>query len=210
MLEFHIVADPTNGLTYPERERMVRQLHDKGPRIQAGDSSGVVPGRPARTSSTATETFNDKQYALCWITPERSMVNGPGIRPWSMESALGRKSDEHRRPDGQRSSSTPSGGSLFHDFTANVNLGRSLAAILDRKIVSAANINRRSSAGTGRSPAAANGFSDDELTYLVDTLNAGSLPAQLEPTSRSASRPSARSWGRTTSRRACTPAGSAW
>ncbi len=178
VLEFHIAAEPSNGLTEAERERMVRQLHEKGPRTQAGDLlAWFQVDRPDQFHG-ATEPFNGKGYILCWITPERSVVNGPGIRPWAMESAS-RHSDAM---GGQMVAFQfdPVGGTLFHDFTAN-NIGRSLAAILDRKVVSVAKIQAvigRDGTITGGGDG---GFSEEELTYLVDTLNAGSLPAQLEP-----------------------------
>ncbi len=178
VLEFHIVADGSNGLTEAERARMARQLHDKGPRPQPNDPlAWFAVDRPDQFHGRDVEPFNGKSYILCWVTPERSMVNGPGVRPWSMARA-GRTSDGF---GGMAVSFEfdSVGGLLFHDFTAN-NINRSLAAVLDRKVVSVANIN--SVIGqSGQITGGNNGFSEDELSYLVDTLSAGSLPAQLEP-----------------------------
>jgi SecD/SecF fusion protein len=179
VLEFHILATASNGLTEAEYERMARQLREKGPRPQAGDQLAWFqidrPDQYGYRRDAPPTSFNGKEYALCWITPERSMVNGPGIQRWSMESA-GRQADER---GGMAVSFTfdTVGGFLFHTFTAN-NVNRPLAAILDRRIVSAANIN--TAIGRQGQISSGNGYSDEELAYLVDTLNAGSLPAQLE------------------------------
>jgi SecD/SecF fusion protein len=174
VLEFHIVAEGSNGLTNELWSRMVHQLEDKGPRPQAGDELAWYEiDKPDQYSKNLpTHAFNGKVYALCWTTPERQMINGPGIPQWSMEQ-VARGNDDGRGDVRFRFDAT--GGRLFHDFTAD-NLHRQLAAVLDRKLISAANIN----AIIGTDGQITGDFSDDQLTYLVDTLNGGSLPAQLE------------------------------
>ena len=177
VLEFHIVANEGNGLSGSEFERMVRQLKDKGPRPQSGDVvAWFQVDRPEDYHGGATVPFNDKQYALCWVTKERSLVNGPGTKPWHMEQAS-RGTDQLGHGDVQFQFD-PVGGQLFYAFTSE-NKGRQLAAILDRKVVSAANIN--DAIGSSGVISSQGGYSDAELTYLVETLNAGSLPGQLEP-----------------------------
>jgi SecD/SecF fusion protein len=180
VLEFHILATGADGLTSAEYDRMARQLREKGPRPQAGDRLAWFqldrPDQYGYGNASPPAAFNDKQYVLCWITPDRSMVNGPGVRPWSMESAHAQSDEFGGMAVGFQFDTV--GGSLFHDFTSK-NVGRPLAAILDRKLVSAANIN--TAIGRQGIISSGSGYSDEELNYLVDTLNAGSLPAQLEP-----------------------------
>ena len=177
VLEFHIIADAGTGLAEPEWERMARQLRAKGPRPQAGDTvAWFTVDRPDEYHGR-TEPFNGKDYALCWITKDRSLVNGPGVPKWSMQKAY-RTADPSTGGNLVAFEFDNVGGLLFHDFTAN-NVGRSLAAILDRKIVSAATI-KTAIGRQGTIDGGSNGFAEDDLTYLVNTLNAGSLPGQLD------------------------------
>ena len=177
VLEFHIVADAATGLSYAERARMVRQLHDRGTRPQANDQVawfGVDKPADYHPSPDApTETFNGKEYALCWITPGRQLVNGPGVPPWSMEQAS-RGTDEYNHGDVQFQFDAV-GGRLFHTFTGN-NVDHQLAGVLDHKIISKANIRT----AIGSSGIITGDYTEDQLNYLIETLNAGSLPAQLE------------------------------
>ena len=82
------------------------------------------------------------------------------------------------------------GGNLFGDLTTNwYNSARQrtnlpdphsrLAIVLDNKIISAPNINSPITGGSGIIEGGKAGFSTNDLNYLINTLNAGSLPAQL-------------------------------
>ena len=118
--------------------RMARQLHEKGPRAQAGDQlAWFQVDRPDQFHG-ATEPFNGKEYILCWITPRAVGGERPGRA--AVVDGVGRAA-VGRRWAGMmvRFQFDPVGGNLFHDFTAN-NVNRPLAAILDRKVVSVANI----------------------------------------------------------------------
>ena len=108
------------------------------------------------------------------------MVNGPGIRPWALESA-GRESDQYGAAC-VRFTFDAEGGVQFSEFSGN-NIKQSLAAILDNKIISAATIQSR--IGRTGTITRGGGYDVAELSYLIDTLNAGSLPATLtdEPVS---------------------------
>ena len=174
VLEFHVAADEMAPPSSAEYARMVRQLHEKGPRPQAGDQlAWYQVDKPEHYSGT-TEPFNGKDYALCWTTPARSMVNGPGTPPWQMEQA--RKGyDEYNGPDVEFTFDA-SGGKQFYKFTSD-NLKRNLAAVLDRKIVSKAGIQ----SAIGSSGRITGKYTEEQVAYLVETLNAGSLPGQLEP-----------------------------
>src|SRR6202034_1176602 len=73
---------------------------------------------------------------------------------------------------------------LFGDLTTrwkpNGSQEYQLSTILDDKVITAPNINGAITEGSGIITGGEGGFSPSELSYLVDTLNAGSLPAQLE------------------------------
>ncbi len=178
VLEFHILAIGANGLTPAEYERLARQLHEKGPRPQAGDQLGWFqldqPAEYHYGGESPPQTFNGKEYVLAWISPGRSMVNGPGIRRWSMQSA-GRQANLERGGESVRFQFDVVGGKLFHDFTAN-NVKQPLTAVLDRRVISVATID----SVIGDTGVLSGDYTEDQLNYLVDTLNAGSLPAQLE------------------------------
>jgi len=170
VLEFHIVA---NDLSPQLQQSMYQRLQAKGPRVEAGDEvKWFQVDRPDKGARYAE--WNGKSYQLCYITPGKSMVNGPGIKPWALESA-GRGTDSYGTACVQFQFD-PQGGVYFGDFTGN-NKGQLLAAILDDKIISAANINDR--IGRSGTITRGGGYDDAELSYLIGTLNAGSMPARL-------------------------------
>ncbi len=152
----------------------MRRLKEKGPRVEAGDvARWFQVDRPGEVSQAVE--WNGKYYALAYITPDKQMVNGPGIRPWALESA-GRDTDQFGGAC-VRFTFNAEGGNYFSEFTGN-NKGKLLGAVLDNKIISAATINDR--IGRSGTITRGSGYDDEELNYLISTLNAGSLPAQLE------------------------------
>ena len=171
VLEFHIMAD---DLPASIRAAMVQRLHDKGPRIEAGDTVKWFQVDRAGEASR-TESWNGKFYALAYITPDKEMVNGPGSKPWALEFAR-RGTDRNGAADVEFQFDSQ-GGLDFGDFTG-ANKNRSLAAVLDDKIVSVANINDRIGQ-SGTISKGDGGYDEAELSYLISTLNAGSLPARL-------------------------------
>jgi SecD/SecF fusion protein len=174
VLAFHIQAG--DDVTTAEYERMRQQLKAKGPRPQAGDKLQWFEVDKPEYVHDATAQWNGKNYMLCWITPEKSLVNAPGTKRWSMEKAY--RESEDGRADGIGFQFDPTGGLLFHDLTSN-NLKRTLVTLLDNKVLTAATI--QSAIGDrGTLTSGEKGYSPEEMAYLIDTLNAGSLPAQLE------------------------------
>jgi SecD/SecF fusion protein len=145
VLEFHILVTDMNS---PEAQEMVRRLHERGPRPQAGDTMKWFEVDRPQDFAYPTVDYNDKQWVLGYITPDKSMVNRPGQPRWALKSAS--------RQTSQTGLSVVSfsfdnqGAQYFGELTG-ANLNQPLAIVLD----------------------------DKELEYLVKTLNAGSLPAQL-------------------------------
>jgi SecD/SecF fusion protein len=177
VLEYHIVAEPGDTIQPAQYQVMVQRLKEKGPRVEAGDQVqwfGV--DREDEVRGNLIQKWNDKMYVLCWITPERSMVNGPGFDHWALESSFRTQDNEGAAAVGFRFDTI--GGKYFGDLTGS-NKGKTLAAILDGKIISAASIDSRIS-NEGYITRHGSGYDDQELAYLISTLNAGSLPAQLE------------------------------
>jgi SecD/SecF fusion protein len=174
VLGFHILATDASQIEY---DRMRRQLHESGPRPKAGDTLQWFEVERPDFNHGQSEEWNGKQYVLCWITPDKSMVNGPNIQQWAMESASRTMDDQQMPAVAFRFDSV--GGKDFHDLSAN-NLHKSLVTILDNKVLSIATLNSIIGAEGVLTNDSGTGYSDEELAYLISTLNAGSLPAQLE------------------------------
>src|SRR5206468_1860560 len=75
-------------LTSPEAQAMIDRLKKYGPRSQAGDTMKWVQVDRPHEYGRPTFPFGDKFYALVYTTPEKSMVNGPGIEHWALERAF--------------------------------------------------------------------------------------------------------------------------
>ncbi len=181
VLEFHIVAfDDTD----PKYKVMVDRMKPggKGPTPQAGDDTyrWVEVDRPEEFDrpgfASRTTEFNDKHYILCLITPEASMTKAEN---WALERAFP-SSNELGVPCVGFEFDT-NGGHLFGQLTTRWQpkgaTKYEFAIILDNKVVSAPQINGPIPGGSGIIEGQ---FTDADLRYLIDTFNAGSLPAQLE------------------------------
>ena len=177
VLSFHILA---SDLSSAERQQWTQRLKTNGPRPQAGDDKRWFEvGRPGEATGVQ---YNGKNYELVYVDPDHSMTNGPGLPKWSVENVREGR-DERNGGSTVNMSFDPTGGRLFGALTGRYRAqeGRRyfLAIVLDDKLVSAPSLpdqpifnNVQISSGTG-------GFGHAELDYLVTTLSAGSLPAQL-------------------------------
>jgi SecD/SecF fusion protein len=183
VLEFHILAyDPSDPKYQAMYDRM--KPGGKGPTPQPGDDTyrWVVVDRPDQFDrpgfAPETVEWNDKHYMLALITPEASMTKA---EPWALERAFPTSDEFGERVVGFQFD-TP-GGHLFSDLTTRWSpKGRNyrLAIVLDDKLVSAPNINGPIPGGSGTITGGNGGYTDADFQYLITTLNAGSLPAQLE------------------------------
>ena len=188
VLEFHLLVEGLD-LTSPDVTAMRDRLKPggKGPAMQAGDDMRWYQvERPEDFQRNLIHMYNDEAWALAWIAPAKQMVNGPGIDRWALESAFPERTELGVNAVGFRFDAQ--GAKYFGELTGN-NLKRLLAVMLDGKIMSAATIQSRiTKVGI---ISRESGYSDSELRYLLNTLNAGSLPAQLsdEPISDEAVEP---------------------
>jgi SecD/SecF fusion protein len=193
VLEFHILAD--NVTCNPADLKVMESRLEpggKGPLPQPGDSIRWAevdraeefdrPGFPPETHE-----WNGKHYMPVLVTPDASMTKSSAEK-WGLERA-----GPQMMEDGSQAvafSFDTTGGNLFGDLTTNwYNRARQrtdlpdpharLAIVLDNKIISAPNINSPITGGSGVIEGGKAGFSTNDLNYLINTLNAGSLPAQL-------------------------------
>jgi SecD/SecF fusion protein len=172
VLSFHILATDVDPQRLAEmRERLATQ----GPRLRAGDELRWF--RAARdegeTYPTATVGPDGEVYLLAWVTDERSLDDGDP--EWGLTGA--RQTQDERGLMAVSFSFDAMGGDLFGDLSGS-NIGRPLAIVLDDAIISAPNLNSRITAN-GIITGGETGFTNAEVTYLVNTLNAGALPAKL-------------------------------
>lgn len=181
VLEFHILAVPPTGsgksnIELAEYQQWVQRLQKDGPRTRAGDRlKWFSLHNPEQFKGHLTETYAGEKYVLGWITAEKSLDNREGRARWKLERAF--------RTAGQFNEAVvgfafdAQGGQYFGELTGN-NLQEPLAIVLDGRVISAPNINARIT-DSGIIEGGQSGFDNRELNYLVTTLAAGSLPAEL-------------------------------
>jgi SecD/SecF fusion protein len=175
VLEYHIVAGPEVD---DRREEMVRRLQELGPVASAtSDLRWYEVDRIDQMRGHRTQQYGDKHYILLYTTPDKSMVNREGEPRWALERAW---TSREGGAAGQvvNFRFDPVGAARFGALTGQ-NIGRPLAIVLDGRVISAPNIKTAITGGQGYIEGGDDGFSPAELTYLVSTLSAGSLPAQL-------------------------------
>jgi len=190
VLEFHILADPVS-VSAADMQAMDARLAagGKGPLPQPGDTVRWMevehPEEFDRGSRQETHEWNGKHYVPILVTPEASMTKA-SVPKWALEHAY-QESD----PRGLRAvgfNFDAAGAKLFGDLTTYwANFARRqgseiksrLAIVLDNKVISAPNIDEPITQGSGIISSGEAGFKVEEADYLINTLNAGSLPAEL-------------------------------
>ncbi len=183
VLEFYIKAVPpglaaragtTTGISDEEYNVMVQRLEREGPLVRAGDiARWFLVDRPEEYRDFV-HRYNDRPYVLLHTTSDKAMVHREGAPNWALKSAGPALIDGERKVNFQFDAV---GSRLFGELTTN-NVGRPLAIVLDGKMISAPNINQPIY-GSGVISGGRGGFTEAEQRYLVSTLDAGSLPAQL-------------------------------
>ncbi len=176
VLEFHILVEGTSA-DRPMVETMRERLKLNGPGVQPGDTMRWFRfdrDEDARGGGVV-DRYNDKFWALAWITPEDSMVDKAGPDHWTLDN-----SQMVTEQDGTKAVQFTfdlAGGRLFSKLTRAENVGKTLSVMLDGRIISAANL--RATIGRTGTITMGDKATMKDFNYLVDTLNAGSLPAQL-------------------------------
>jgi len=179
VLEFHILPSDEEMRNMPEVAAMKQRLLERGPRVEAGDTlrwfEVARPDEMARSHQLFSPVGSDKKYVLAWAIPGKQLTNGEGLPKWALEGAFPDRTQMGNQVVGFRFDAV--GARLFSDLTGT-NVGQSLAISLDDKIITAPNI-RQQISRQGTIDGGEDGFSNAELRYLISTLAAGSLPAQL-------------------------------
>ncbi|HTW95266.1 MAG TPA: protein translocase subunit SecD [Tepidisphaeraceae bacterium] len=189
VLEFHILAYDQNDPLYKtmfDRMKPDQPAGQGGPLPRPGDkyrwfmldNQGSDDVQKMIHSGDPIATWNDKYYALCLVTPDASML---ASNDWHLERAYPAEDDSGASAVGFEFDTR--GGELFGQLTTRWQPkdGHSygLATILDNRLITAPNINEPITQGQGIITGGSGGFSQNELNYLIETLNAGSLPAKL-------------------------------
>jgi SecD/SecF fusion protein len=191
VLSFRILVTP-NQDNLSRYDRMREQLAQRGPRTASTadeawfkiddpvnffnlDSAADLQGRDPRSFTG----FVVGQYAGDWYVlsknDEGSRMLGDVNRSWQLTTA-GRTQDEMGRP-AVFFNFDARGGSLFGTLTGN-HIDEPLAIFVDDVVYSSANILQRIQ-GNGRITGQ---FSEAKVRYLINTMNAGALPARLKDT----------------------------
>jgi SecD/SecF fusion protein len=180
VLEFHILVQ--RGEASEQVAGMMDRLKPEGtgPGLRGGDEMRWFQIDPnselAKKQYGITATYRDKIYILAWIDQARSLDHREGQKQWALTEAQPEQSPTGEDVVGF--AFDPQGASDFGTLTSN-NIGKPLAVVLDGKVISAPSI-RSMITSRGTIDGGSEGFSRQELDYLVSTLSAGSLPAQLE------------------------------
>ena len=176
ILEFRILPQ-TNRTELPvaEMERYVESLAEKGPK-EASDEQYVwceIENIDEwRVEGAVVAPFGDKYYVLASNRSSERLLHSPGSPEWSLEKATPTTDQYGRRAIGFRLDER--GGSLFFVLTRE-NVNRPLCILLDDLAISAPNI----SEGISREGNITGSFTTQQVTDMVNKLNAGSLPGRL-------------------------------
>ncbi len=199
VLEFRIMAErePGNPSRLSAREPAyaqsvddyVQQLADRGPRPKPGepyqwfkiqDPVSYIKAKDIdevrnryRNHPTIIGEYAGNFYALAYAVPDYGLLAG-SQRKWKLESALGTRDFNTGKPIVQFGLDPP-GGDLFGRLT-RANVGKQLGMFLDNECMSSARIQSE----IQRRGVIEGDFTPADIAYLVNTLEAGSLPARLK------------------------------
>ncbi len=205
VLEFRILAerDRSTGTTIEAKEDFLRQpiatytgnLASRGPRARAGEDyqwfriANPVDFFNLRgpeeladfeaiklRDNRIVEKYGESYYVLAHTNERYVMLHPkPGETSWSLSAAFPDRDPQTNRP-AVRFVLDAAGGSMFYRLT-EPNVGKLLCVLLDEEAITAPVLNnaiRDVGIITGD-------FSQEEVTMLVNTLEAGALPARLKP-----------------------------
>ncbi|MBU0637919.1 MAG: protein translocase subunit SecD [Planctomycetes bacterium] len=192
VLEFRILSEPSpENVTKYDRYR--NQLEERGPRPAPGDTEGWFRiDNPMAffdlESPKDLEEFDCRNDARAWVVERHSdefyvLSNlgeqfgllGDSSRKWRLKYAnVGQ--DEHGRPCVHFNLDVVGGG-LFRDLTRR-NVGKQLCILVDNVAYSSATIQE----AIGAYGRITGDFSQEKVAYLVQTMQAGALPARLRDT----------------------------
>jgi SecD/SecF fusion protein len=180
VLEYHILVQ---GSDAPPAQ--VNAMEDRlkpdgpGPALQGGDTMRwfqVDRASEVENRGYIVGKYRKKLYVLGWITADKSLDHREGQKQWALTGAAPSTGQNN---ESVVSFSFDSQGAADFGKLTSANINKPLAVVLDGKVVNAAVI-RSMITSNGQIDGGKDGFSRSDLDYLVNTLSAGSLPAQLE------------------------------
>ena len=179
VLSYHILVSPRDPQEAGVYSEAAQRLQERGPRAEPGEQAQWFEVSRPSDFGQAMQSYNGTSYALAWVDTQHSMVNREGLPQWRLdEVSRGSQNGESV----VNFKFDPQGSKLFGELTGRWKPAGDrqyqLAIILDNRLISAPNINSQIF-GSGIITGGRGGFSRAELDYLVNTLSAGSLPAQL-------------------------------
>ncbi len=148
----------------------LKQFYEKEPQLEAlrADPVGFF-----RARDLAGAEYDGRYYLLLYTTEVASMTHKPGD-PWSIDATF-RTVDEFGRP-AVSFRLDDNGGSKMSALTGR-HVGEPMAIVLDGEVYSAPRLNSQ----IGKQGIIQGSFSEQDLTYLIRVLAAGSLEARLSP-----------------------------
>lgn len=193
IMEFRILAEPSpeNPTRY---DAMRKQLQERGPRGPEGDVEGwfkidnptaffdlkspaeLANYDPKQSRFVVADKYGDDYYVLAKLGREHGLLRPLATeRKWQLKSA-GISRDERGRLC-VIFNLDPYGGDRFRELTS-ANIEKQLCILIDDVAYSSANIQE----AIGAQGRITGEFSQDKVQYLVQTMNAGALPARLKET----------------------------
>jgi len=196
---FRITVDPQGSgseNTHPEESRLRQELREKGPlNVQSRDTRWsrvndvtqwytTVQGFELLEESPAAfwnsrglvgEEYEGEHWILCWDTRGKALTTADGN--WSIARSY-ETVDQTGRP-AIGFDMDPRGARLLGSLTS-ANIGNRMAVLLDEEVYTAPNL-RGNISVRGIIEGGTEGFSADEIDYIVRVLSAGSLQARLSP-----------------------------
>jgi SecD/SecF fusion protein len=192
VLEWRILAEPSpDNVTKYDHYR--EQLHERGPRPAEGDDLQWFPIEnpmafldldspaelrdydPRSARLWVVDKRDDQWYVLAKRGADNGLLAGRGTGPrWRLKRAY--VTHQQGRP-AVGFELDPVGGAMFAKLTGQ-NIDKQLCIFVDDVAYSSANIKSRIST----SGVITGDFSREKINYLIQTLQAGSLPARLKDT----------------------------
>lgn len=174
VLEFHILPVPSAD-NPNEFADYIKRLEERGPRVRPDDEFAWYEiAKPDAITVGIRRKWNNKWWVLAYYKDPDKVLDRS--KPdWKLVEAFPTRDSNGMPAVGFEFNDV--GASYFLELTRN-NIGKPLCIILDGKAISAPRINSAISKHgiiEGR-------FTDEEIRYLVNTLNAGSLDARLKDT----------------------------
>ncbi|MFN4242680.1 MAG: protein translocase subunit SecD [Tepidisphaerales bacterium] len=176
VLEFHILVEARD----PRVPEMVeRLLSGAGAAQRSGDTARWASVDKPETMDPRSMgdrgvivDYAGRRWVLLDIRPEKSLTQQTGAK-WALERV--QPGRDPQTGEQEILFTLDAQGGRYMSRLTGANIGRPMAIVLDNRVISAPTIQSQISSNgriTGR-------YTNAEIRYLVNTLSAGSLPAQL-------------------------------